>query len=295
MQTEPAVPEYPAVRPLSLEDRLPLSLMFDRIGPVMSELCFGNLWLFRHAHDYCLSRVGDSLFISGKGYDGTRFFFPPLTGDRRTAVRILLDRGHILQVDSASLPELTGDDPVLVSFLRDDADYLYRREDLAELPGNRYHRKRNRISYFLSRHDARVEPFLPRHREGAFQLLAEWERVRGRDGSVTAPLEMDAAREAIERFDEIGLFGVVVTEGERMLGFALGERLNSRTVVCHFEKGDPFSEGVSQLVNREFARGIPWDCSFINREQDLGDEGLRRAKLSYHPLMLVEKVRVSRS
>jgi hypothetical protein len=71
--------------------------------------------------------------------------------------------------------------------------------------------------------------------------------------------------------------------------FALGERLNRDTAVCHFEKADPFMEGLNQLINREFARLLFQECTYVNREQDLGNMGLRNAKLSYHPVDMVKK------
>ena len=83
--------------------------------------------------------------------------------------------------------------------------------------------------------------------------------------------------------------------GEKVVAFALGERLNRNTAVCHFEKADPFAEGLYQLVNREFARLLFQDCTFINREQDLGDMGLRNAKLSYHPVKLQKKYLVTKA
>jgi hypothetical protein len=85
----------------------------------------------------------------------------------------------------------------------------------------------------------------------------------------------------------------VTVEGA-VRAFAVGERLNRETAVCHFEKADYFMEGLSQLVNREFARLLFTGCRYINREQDLGEPGLRIAKLSYHPAELVKKFRVRR-
>jgi hypothetical protein len=88
---------------------------------------------------------------------------------------------------------------------------------------------------------------------------------------------------------------VVVTVDGVVKAFAMGERLNRETAVCHFEKADPFMEGLSQLVNREFSRMLFSDCRYINREQDLGEAGLRNAKLSYHPVELVKKYRARRN
>ena len=103
---------------------------------------------------------------------------------------------------------------------------------------------------------------------------------------------MAATAEALTRSEELELEGVVVLVTGEVKAFALGERLNDTTALCHFEKGDPFLDGISQLANREFSRRLFTECEFINREQDLGEPNLRQAKLSYHPLELVKKYRL---
>jgi hypothetical protein len=126
------------------------------------------------------------------------------------------------------------------------------------------------------------------------QLLEEWQRVNKAAAGSTLHHELEATAEALELADLLGLEGVVVLLEGRVAAFALGEQLNRNTAVCHFEKADPFMEGVSQLVNREFSMSLPLSCTYINREQDLGEAGLRQAKISYHPVSLLKKFRVSR-
>jgi hypothetical protein len=175
---------------------------------------------------------------------------------------------------------------------RDSFDYLYLREEMASLPGNRFHKKKNRINYFTARHEYEVHTYSALHLCGCLQLLDEWGRVAEVEGNRSFGMEMDATADALALADHLGLEGVVVTVGGVVRAFALGERLNRETAVCHFEKADHFMEGLSQLVNREFARLLFGDCRFVNREQDLGEPGLRSAKLSYHPVELVKKYRV---
>jgi hypothetical protein len=86
----------------------------------------------------------------------------------------------------------------------------------------------------------------------------------------------------------------VVLTDKGVSAFALGEKLNDSTYVCHFEKTDPFLEGAAQLVNREFCREISAEYMYINREQDLGESGLRDAKNSYHPVDMIRKFTVKR-
>ncbi len=288
-----AIPCYPAVRPPEIPDRELLESCLRSIQPVISELCFANLFLFRHAHHYTLSRFNDSLVIFGRDYGGLPYVLPPLSGDRGETARKLLDGGNILYgVDELFLAQhLTGrGSPVIED--RDNADYLYLRSDLAELPGARFHNKRNRIRYFTSRHTFAVEPFSGQHSAAALHLLDIWQHHHKHDGSPSQQAEAAATREGLKRADELGLSGVVIVTGGEVSAFALGRPLNDLTVVCLFEKSDPALEGAAQLVNREFSRFQPPGCTYINREQDLGNQGLKEAKNSYHPVEMIRKFRV---
>ncbi len=289
------IPAWPAERPLVLGDKTVFDRLFDELQPRVSELTFAGLYLFRTAHEYRLSSVGDSLVLLGKGYDGARYALPPLGGDSDAGIVLLLQEGYELYgLDEAVAARFQADPAWEAVEDRDSADYLYLREELAGLPGNRFHKKKNRINYFAARHDYRVDVYSARHLCCCLQLLDEWGRVAEMEGNRSFQLEMDATVEALSRAAELGLEGVVVEVEGVVRAFAVGERLNRDTAVCHFEKADPFMEGLSQLVNREFSRLLFTDCRYVNREQDLGEPGLRNAKLSYHPVELVKKFRLRR-
>jgi hypothetical protein len=280
------------MRPVSLEDRQPLQEIFRELQSEVSEFCFANLYLFRAAHHYALSRVEDSLVIFGRGYDGEAYFLPPLDGRRgETTLQLLAEGASLYGADEKFVSEHLLPAGIAVREDRDSFDYLYLREELATLPGKRFHKKKNRINYFTTRHRFSVEQFTPAHLPGARRLLCRWHCFRGADEGSSLSLEAEAAGEALELAGQLGLEGVVVLVEGEVAAFALGERLNRRTAVCHFEKADPFVEGLAQLVNREFSRLLFSDCTYVNREQDLGDAGLRGAKLSYQPVDLVKKFR----
>lgn len=289
------IPQYPAARPLQLSDRSTLTEQLRDLQPLVSELSFANLYLFRHVHRYSLTTVDGSLVISGCGYDGQPYFLPPLSGDVGGAVRRLLAEGKTLYgADERFVAaHCTGSRYTVISD-RDNDDYLYLRSDLAELPGRRFHKKKNRINYFTARHSYTVEPFCRDHLHSARKLLDEWSRVHGDDLSRSLPAETAAAREGLELADELGLCGVVVLTDKGVSAFALGEKLNDSTYVCHFEKADPFLEGAAQLVNMEFSRELPPEYTYLNREQDLGQSGMREAKNSYHPVEMIRKFMVRR-
>lgn len=287
------IPTYPERRPLTLSDKPLLDGLFARLQPQVSECTFAGLYLFRHPHDYHLTLVGNALVVLGRGYGGEPYFLPPLSGDIINATRTLLVRGEILYgADEPFVNRYLTHGTVQVSEDRDNFDYLYQRQELAALPGNRYHKKKNRINYFTTRHSHTVELFGPAHRKGSRLLLNAWLASRKDEEQRTLVPETEATAEALELFEILNLQGVVVLVNGEVKGFALGERLNAETAVCHFEKADPFMEGLPQLVNREFSRLLFTDCHFINREQDLGESGLRAAKLSYHPAGFVRKYRV---
>ncbi len=289
------IPPYPASRPLEIADKPLLDRLCADIQPRISELTFAGLYLFRRAHDYQLAMAADSIIVLGKGYDGSSYFLPPLGGDVAEALKVMFSDGLSLYGadDRFVAGYLTGN-TVRLTDLRDSCDYLYLREELATLPGSRFHKKKNRISYFTSRHDYTVSPFSRGHLSGCLNLLDKWlQNSRDKIGR-TLCMEAEATYEALEYAEMLGLEGVVVIVNDGVAAFALGERLNRDTAVCHFEKADPFTEGLNQLVNREFARLLYQECRYLNREQDLGDMGLRSAKLSYHPVKLVKKYLVTR-
>lgn len=288
-----SIPEYPGSRAIVIHDRNLLQEHFNALQPAVSEFSFANLYLFRHIHQYMLANVDNSLTIFGCGYDGQPYFLPPLSGERGEAARRLLDEGKTLYAADDQFVAEHLDDSRYTHYLdRDNDDYLYLRSDLAELPGKRFHKKKNRVNYFTSRHSYTVEPFSRSHAGAALQLLDEWQRINSQDYNRLMSAEIAASREGLELADELGLSGVVVLTDRGVSAFALGEQLNDSTFVCHFEKSDPFLEGAAQLVNREFSRFLPTDYTYINREQDLGESGLREAKISYHPVDRIRKFRV---
>ena len=289
------IPRYPQSREIALEDKPLLDRLFLELQPRISELTFANLFLFRKVHDYRLTLVGDAVVALALGYDGSRYFLPPLGGDVGAATLQLLDGGLTLY---------GADDPFLERYLhagglevvpdRNNFDYLHLKQDMALLNGKEYHKKKNRVNYFMVRHRYEVELYRRGHLEGALALLEEWRRVRMSMAPSPVQGEVEGAAEALMLHEELGLSGVVLSVDGALKGFALGERLNRTTAVCHFEKGDLFMEGLYQLLDREFSRLLFTDCQYLNREQDLGELSLRQAKLSYHPLQLVVKYRVRR-
>jgi hypothetical protein len=289
------IPAYPESRPLDIEDKQLLDDLFRRLQPSISEFTFANLYLFRLAHEYRLTMVGDALVILARGYGGEPYFLlPPADGCEEALFRLLAEGLTLYGAYGRFIDSYLSGRGVQIVPDRDSFDYLYLRQELAELPGNRFHKKKNRINYFSSRHAYTIEPYGEIHLQGCLDLLDEWRRVREEIENGSVLLEAAANAEALRMAAPLGLEGVVTLVEGRIKAFALGERLNSDTSVLHFEKADPFMEGLYQLIDREFNRLLFTECTYVNREQDLGIVNLRESKLSYHPLELIEKFRVRR-
>jgi hypothetical protein len=290
-----SIPRFPERRSLELSDKSLFDTALAELQPRISELTFAGLYLFRTAHAYKVSMIGDAVVMLGEGYDREPYFLPPLSGRAAPAVDRLLDEGFTMYGadDSflARLPESAKVEPVED---RDNFDYLYLREELAGLPGNRFHKKKNRINYFTKKYECNIAPYGEEYLEGSLRLLDEWGRVRAGLESSSARMELEANREALVLAGALGLSGLVALVDGEVKGFVLGERLNRDTSVCQFEKADPFLDGIYQLLDREFNRLLFTDCTYVNREQDLGESNLRTSKLSYHPLELVRKYRIRR-
>jgi hypothetical protein len=196
------------------------------------------------------------------------------------AISGTVKEGSTLTVDKGGW---TGTNPITYA-------YAWQRCDATG--GNRYHKKKNRISYFTGKHDYLVEEYGERYLDGCLGLAEEWSRVHAGIESPSMLLEAEATREALGMADQLGLAGLVVLVAGEVKAFTLGEQLNRETSVCQFEKADPFLDGLYQLINREFSRRLFTDCGYVNREQDLGEPNLRESKLSYHPVELVKKYRI---
>jgi uncharacterized protein len=289
------IPPYPDSSPLDLEDKQFLDDLFRQLQPRISEFTFANLYLFRLAHEYRLTMAGKALVILAKGYGGEPYFLLPKAGSSEETLFRLLSNGLTLYgADGHFIENFLQNRGVEIVPDRDSFDYLYLRQELAELPGNRFHKKKNRINYFSRRHAYTIEQYGEKHLQGCLELLDEWRRVREEIDNNSVVLEASANAEALRAAAPLGLEGVVALVEGRIKAFALGERLNSNTSVCHFEKADPFMEGLYQLIDREFNRLLFTECTYVNREQDLGIVNLRESKLSYHPVELIEKFRVRR-
>lgn len=207
---------------------------------------------------------------------------------------------NILDQDKDVPLPLAGGDRWLVE--PGNPDYIYRSEDLINLNGNRYRDKRNLINQFRrSFPECRTEPMHAGHHAQALELTHNWMSHRLKyippqeiEHSVYfMELERTAIHRALKYFDQLALCGLCLFNGDEMLGFTIGERINSNVASVLIEKTNIEVLGCAQYLFREFSKQFA-DCEFINVGDDLGLENLRRVKMSYRPALLGEKYTLRR-
>ena len=177
---------------------------------------------------------------------------------------------------------------------RDGFDYVYRIEDLAGLKGKRYQSKRNFVNRFhAARPDCRVVALTAENLHLAETLAQTWYSQRQEhDTGTNFHMEQVALRRVLRCWDALGMEGIVLEENGRSLAMAIGSRLSHNTFDIHFEKALDMTDGSYAAINQAFAAYLQEkypSLQYLNREDDMGIEGLRKAKLSYKPDHLVEK------
>lgn len=174
-----------------------------------------------------------------------------------------------------------------------DFDYVYNIDDLADLKGRKYQQKRNHVNRFQANFpDWHAEMLNETTMEDAKALIDHWFSHKEEEPEMDMGLEKVALRRAFEHFDELGLEGLVLYAGGQPVAVTMGSRLSQDTFDVHFEKAREDIQGAYGAINRAFARHLREkypDLRYLNREDDLGLPGLRKAKLSYEPAFLVEK------
>lgn len=181
-------------------------------------------------------------------------------------------------------------DRVTLAEDRDNWDYLYDVDALSTLKGNKYHKKKNHLNGFKKAYDFQYLSMNPDCVEEALALEAAWRQWHDTPNCHALVAENTAIERVLTHWDELpGLMGGALHVGGAMVAFTVAEPLDDETLVIHFEKGMAGMRGVYQAINQMFLEHDANGYKIVNREQDLGEEGLRKAKLSYHPVDFLKK------
>ncbi len=173
-------------------------------------------------------------------------------------------------------------------------DYLYSVTDLAELKGRKYHKKKNLLNQFLKKYDYSYLSLSAENIHLTTRMQEDWCTWRDCAAEEALDSENRAILKILDNWEEFDrLMGGALMVDNRMVAYTLAEELADDNLVIHFEKGDADYKGVYQAINQIFLQQAGQPYQTVNREQDLGSEGMRKAKMSYNPIGYIEKYNVT--
>jgi uncharacterized protein len=291
-----SLPAYPDFTPLKLEYLRVFNQAFESNPPVISEFSFTNLYAWRNVYKFKACSL-DGLIILSSDSDGKPRFLDPIgKPDKRQAIeRISNDiGGEFIRLPEETAALFNGDSRFSIKEDRDNSDYLYKTEDLINLAGKIYDGKRNLIKNFRANNTYEYLKLNAAHARECLQFEDKWCTVRNCDHVEGLSAERRAIEEMIEHCVEFALIGGAIKIGNDFSAVAIGQKLNTDTMVMHVLKAEADITGLYQACLQEFLSREAPDYKYINMEQDLGLPGLRKAKLSYHPVGMIRKYTLSR-
>ena len=264
------------------------------------EFSFGNLYLWGRQS---FAKIGDNIVLFSQFDRRTVYPYPIIKKDAKAIIDAIIADAKArgipcritgLSPDAAKQIEALYPQKFKFHNDRDSYDYVYDINDLAELTGKKYHSKKNHLNRFMEVYEGyTAEPINKENIDGALLFAEEWFKSKEEanpDGDYM--MERAAIRKAFKHYFEIGLEGLIIKYKDEIFALTIGSRLSDDTFDVHFEKARADINGAYTVVNYEFARYIREkypEIKYLDREEDMGIEGLRKAKESYKPHHLIEK------
>ena len=287
-------------KPLQLQQKQEYETLLAMAGKQGCEYGFVNLYLWGRQR---AAIVEENLVIFSQYNRKTVYLFPAGPADKKKTIDAVIadaaKRGlpcRLAGLNQEDYAYLEREYPgrFSIHFDRDSFDYVYAIDDLADLAGRKYQKKRNHLNRFRAQRPAhRLEPITEENLELVRALTARWYAARlAEDPLGDFELEQAALERAFRHFRELEMEGLLLWDGEELLAMAMGSFLNPDTFDIHFEKALDRTDGTYAAINQGFAAWLREkhpQLRWLNREDDLGIEGLRKAKMSYCPDHMVEK------
>lgn len=292
--------ELDGFQPIELEHKGIFKRFFRNDPPEISELTFTNLYMWRHKyHPVWTQRDGCLLIVFKPDKDIPFGLQPAGSGDKAVALdflcdklRHLTDEVRVCRVSEEFVENYVDSDLYVCESDPDNNDYVYRSLDLIQLSGRRYHRKKNHLNRFLKNYEFEYTDLDMDAVECFLDMQEEWCQLKECADIPLLLLEDFAIYTALTDFEDLDFIGGAIKIDSKIEAFSLGEELNRETAVIHIEKANPEIPGLYAAINQLFCSNAWAHMEYINREQDLGVEGLKKAKESYHPDHMVNKYTV---
>lgn len=284
---------------INIESKPLFDKYFSQYNHQISDFTFTNLFMWRKSYNIKYSIINDFLCIFAQYKNHDPFIFYPLgSGDLKPIVNELTDYfkkiGHRLIIKSLTTEmkdKLTANFPYkfLIKPVRDSFDYIYKSSDLINLKGKKFHSKRNHINKFKQSNNFEYRSLDNSLIDECIAYANLWYIKNHEKAGKSLEEEKNAIIDALNNFEALSFKGGVIMIEEKVEAFSYGEQFTPNMAVIHVEKANPEIQGAYTIINQQFCENEWRDIEFINREEDMGLEGLRKAKLSYKPAFMVEK------
>lgn len=284
-------------RDIKLEDRNEVQTLICASGCHGADYSFANLYIWRKIYKPKVAFMGTRMILD-LGRPGF-FAYPKGDGDPRPSIEAMREEAHragaklimrgLTPKTLEELKEYYGEDAFIISEDRDNADYIYTTEKLRYLKGRKLSSKRNHLKHFEKNGPWHYDPVTSENLETARAFVEEFYKEKD-DPDLAA--EAVAINEMFNNYDALGFMGGLLYQNDQAVAFTAGTRLDQSTVDVHFEKALPGVDGAYTMINKCFVNMVAEedpDIMYFNREEDMGLPGLRKAKESYHPDVLLMK------
>jgi hypothetical protein len=287
-------------KPIEIQDKPLFDEFLRQDPPQVSELTFTNLFIWRHHYQPAWAEWNGCILILFHPHKSPAYGLCPFgPGDKKNGLDLLCKElakqaaeVRICRVGEEFVANQV--DPAAYEAVpdRDNSDYVYLTKDLINLSGNKYHRKKNHLNQFIKNHAFEYRPLDAELVKRVLGMQEAWCQIRECVLKPDLLAEDFAVHEALTYFGELSYQGGAILINSVVEAFSLGEPLNQDTAVVHIEKANPEILGLYAAINQLFCLNTWSNVTYINREQDMGVEGLRKAKESYYPHHRVNKYTV---
>lgn len=262
------------------------------------EYAFSNIYMWSEVYNTKIARLGDFVIARSEG-KRLHYLYPAGSGDVNEAIRAILQDAKedgrkpvIFSLDENAKQDMEKNfaGQFIYDKPRGQADYIYLAQDLAQLSGKKLQKKRNHCSRFERQYpNWTFGEIMLEDLDAVLIFNNRWCDLYDNRDDAGIAAEHRAIELALGHYDELKLKGGFLTVDGEVVAFSFGSPLGKEMFVTHVEKALYDVSGAYAMINREMARAFCQGYKYINRENDLDEEGLREAKLSYHPVMLEEK------
>jgi hypothetical protein len=286
-------------KPVTIDDIKSLQVFFDKVNFRNCDFSFSNIFCWQNSYNTTYAIESDFLFIHFKTHGRPGYLFPIGDGNLKKAVECLetdaQERKIPLQIFAVTqemfdLIEKIMPGKFIYKKDRNWSEYIYSSGDLISLVGKKYQAKRNHINKFKRAYSWEYLPITREIIPDCLKLYKQWCAENGNCNSESSLVEeCIATHKAFDHFEQLGLIGGALQINGEILAYSYGQPLGKDTFGIHAEKSLYEIDGGFAMINQQFAE---YNCAgypYINREEDLGLGSLRKAKLSYHPTILLEK------